>query len=58
MSKAATDRPVMVSTRVPIALARQIKLYAVERGISLQDLIREALERRVGIASQKAQPIK
>lgn len=43
----AKDRLVMVSARVPSDLAKEIKLYAVERGISLQELIREALHRRV-----------
>ena len=38
---------VMVAARVPAALAREIKLYAVRREISLQQLIREALERQI-----------
>lgn len=49
-----TDRLVMVSARVPSELAKEIKLYAVERGISLQELIREALQRRVVARPAKA----
>lgn len=37
----------MVGTRVPSDLAKQIKLYAVRRGVSLQQIIREALERQI-----------
>lgn len=38
---------VMVAARVPPALAREIKLYALRREISLQQVIREALERQL-----------
>jgi hypothetical protein len=51
--KAATD-VVMVSTRVPLDLAREIKLFAVRNGVSVQQLIREALERQIGRRAKSA----
>lgn len=42
--KAPADRPVMMCARVTRSLRQRLKLVAVQKGRSVQDLVAEALE--------------